>query len=109
MQKSLYLTRTMNTEAEAPQICRKITNSRDFNPKYPSFLFFFFLKVSITEVLSLHGNITAIINNFNIYILISILTADLIIHLSGLVLPLNSPEEHPGKFTHVKTEINQLF
>lgn len=44
VQKSLYLTRTMNTEAEAPQICRKITNSRDFNPKYPSFLFFFFLK-----------------------------------------------------------------
>lgn len=66
IRKSLYLTRTMNAKAEALRICRKITNSRDFNPKSPS-IYIFFL-VSITEVLSLHGNITAIVNNFNTYI-----------------------------------------
>lgn len=50
-------------EAETLWICRKITNSGDFSAKTPSiyFFFFFFLKGPITKVLSLYGNISAII------------------------------------------------
>lgn len=66
-QKSLYLMRTMNTQAETLQICREITNFRDFNPKSPG-IYISFLKDSITEVLLSQGNITAIIKSFNTYI-----------------------------------------
>lgn len=57
----------MNTQAETLQICREITNFRDFNPKSPG-IYISFLKDSITEVLLSQGNITAIIKSFNTYI-----------------------------------------
>lgn len=85
--KSLYLTGTMKTQTK--QICRKITNSRCFNLKCPSF-YISFLKSFLLKSCHCMGISLLTITWILICILMSILTAELIIHLYRLMIPVKS-------------------
>lgn len=92
--KSWYLTGTMKTQTKAWQICRKITNFKCFYLKSPDF-YISFLKSLLPKSSHCMGISLLTITSILIHILMSILTAKLIIHLHTFMIPVKSTSGAP--------------